>query len=387
MQTKITLGGWYQRTTLHLSEIYEFLANSNSLLDLDKEKLKQLNHLLNIQSVSRELDNFEYINLETKNGIRIKYYEDGLYILQLESDNIEQAKNILEDYLKTKFEPALQYLFSLGAPTPKLLANIKTTHPIVVTVFTDNPENYSPDPKFGQVYNKTSEKNISMYKTRQYIILVSNTQNEEILQKVVEMQVFFREFKDQLEKYLNIHRHIWTEIEKIKESENLKTKDIGEIRDRLDKYQKTINLIFNRINQMNSYVKTRQSISIKYDLNEHLKTLFQYRFEVLQDTLEYIKEIWQMTISYLNSAIQRVVEIQSQATNKSIQSLTLITTVGVLAGLVMHLSRDSYPQITPIGVTYLLALFFIGWLVNKVIQMRLQMKRYKLSEDDISSDI
>ena len=34
---KITYGGWYQRTTLHLSEIYDLLALGHSKLDLSTE--------------------------------------------------------------------------------------------------------------------------------------------------------------------------------------------------------------------------------------------------------------------------------------------------------------------------------------------------------------
>ena len=34
---------------------------------------------------------------------------------------------------------------------------------------------------------------------------------------IMEMEIFFREFKDQLQKYLNIHRKVWEEISDIKE--------------------------------------------------------------------------------------------------------------------------------------------------------------------------
>lgn len=40
-QYKVTYGGWFQRTTLHLSEIYDLFAHGYSNLHLDKEKLKQ----------------------------------------------------------------------------------------------------------------------------------------------------------------------------------------------------------------------------------------------------------------------------------------------------------------------------------------------------------
>ena len=63
------------------------------------------------------------------------------------------------------------------------------------------------------------------------------------VQDLVEMQIFFREFKDQLEKYLNIHRNLWEEISDIKERKLLRGSEIEPIRAKLDSYQKTISLI------------------------------------------------------------------------------------------------------------------------------------------------
>ena len=39
---KVTFGGWYQRTTLHLTEIYDFFKYGTSRLSLSKGKLKIL---------------------------------------------------------------------------------------------------------------------------------------------------------------------------------------------------------------------------------------------------------------------------------------------------------------------------------------------------------
>jgi len=129
---KITVGGWYQRTTLHLSEIYGFLAEGYSKLNLSKEKLSEYRQALNIKSVVRESSYLEYILLQTSDGITIKYYEDGLYVLEIESNDIKISQQKLVDYFENKFNPAIAYIFSLGAPTPKILANIKTDHPTVI---------------------------------------------------------------------------------------------------------------------------------------------------------------------------------------------------------------------------------------------------------------
>ena len=87
---KVTFGGWFQRTTLHLSEVHGFFVNGRSKLELSKHKLSLLHRKLNFRSVSRvrEPGNLEYVRAETKNGIVVKYYEDGLHILEKDSGDV-----------------------------------------------------------------------------------------------------------------------------------------------------------------------------------------------------------------------------------------------------------------------------------------------------------
>src|SRR5205085_352949 len=106
---------------------------------------------------------------------------------------------------------------------------------------------------------------------------------------------------------------------------------------------------------------TRSSIAKNCKIEEQLLTLFQYKFEVLLDTLEYIKEVWKMTTDYLNSAIQVITEIMSQTTNNSINSLRVITTIGVIAGIITYLSKDSLPKFTSFGFLFFVVLIIITW--------------------------
>ena len=77
----VTYGGWYQRTTLHLSEAFDFFLAGKSKLALDRQKLKSLHKKLELTEISRQTSYFEYIKAITKQGIEIRYYEDGLYVL------------------------------------------------------------------------------------------------------------------------------------------------------------------------------------------------------------------------------------------------------------------------------------------------------------------
>lgn len=380
---KITYGGWYQRTTLHLSEIYDLLAFGSSKLNLSKDELTKYRDLLNLESVSREAGYLEFVKARTKDGIEIRYYEDGLYILETDSENIKEGAKVLEVYHDTILNPAISYIFSLGAPTPKILANIKTYHPVVINIVSDNPENFEVDSNnFGEVYSKIISHDIAVYKTPRHLFLISKPNSQLPVSELTEMQIFFREFKDQLEKYLNIHRSVWEEISSIKEQKTIGGDQVEPIRSKLDSYQKTISLINNRINQMGSYIRTRSSISKGFKIEDRLVTLFQFKFEVLTDTLDYIKEIWKMTNDYLSSAIQNIVEIKNQGTNRSIQSLQVITSMGVIAGIIGYLSKDIFPKFTIIGTIYFAIIILFTWFINFSVNKIYKKKRYILKLPD-----
>jgi len=66
---KIYIGGWFQRTTLHLTEIFDFLKHGESNLDIPKEKLDEVRNTLSINSVTRENGPLEYIVVKTNQEI------------------------------------------------------------------------------------------------------------------------------------------------------------------------------------------------------------------------------------------------------------------------------------------------------------------------------
>lgn len=376
---RVYFGGWYQRTTLHLTEIFNFLSSGKSDLDLSATKLQELRSHLAVTRVTREVGYLEYVLAQTAAGIEIRYYEDGLYILSIEHVDIERGKNILKHYYEQIFAPAIAYIFSLGAPTPKELANIKTVHPLAIGVVSGHPQSYVVDSrKYGTVYNLLSTKDMVISKTPEYIFLVSRSKNRDLLQGLIEMQIFFREFKDQLQKYLDIHRNLWEKISEIKEKKMILGSEVEKMRLELDAYQKTINLINSRINQMGSYVHTRADIAKGMKIEEYLDRVFQYKFEVLTNSLSYIKDIWTMTKNYLDTAIAVLNEIKGQAMNKNIQSLQIITTYGVVGGIIGYLSRDSLPKVTSSGVVYFGVLVLVTALVNKFVAYVYGRSKYKL---------
>ena len=384
-QFTVTFGGWYQRTTLHLSEIYDLFALGHSDLKLDHDVLKSHHRKLEFTSVTREWGELEYIKAQTSSGIEVRYYEDGLYVLTIYSTHIVAAQKQLQDYFDTCLSPAVSYIFSLGAPTPKILANIKTQHPTVISGLASPVKGRSRRGRgldlegfgFGPVYSQIDSANLSVYKTPAHIIILNKSTFHHV-PELIEMQIFFREFKDQLHRYLNLHREIWEDISDIKERGAIAGNEVEALRSRLDSYQKTINLIKSRINQMGTYVRTRASIAKKLELEDQLSSIFQYKFETLNNTHAYVQEIWKMTQEYVDTAIQVVNEVKSQSTSNGINSLRLITTIGVLSGIFGYLSKDQFPVFTWIGLWYFAILILGTWLINQAVTTVYQNIRYHL---------
>ena len=77
----VYIGGWFQRTMLQLSEIYDFLRDGSSRLKLNKKKLELLHQNLEIGQINYGVSGEEFIRYTTAEGIAVKIFEDGLILL------------------------------------------------------------------------------------------------------------------------------------------------------------------------------------------------------------------------------------------------------------------------------------------------------------------
>ncbi len=385
---KIYIGGWFQRTTLHLTEIWDFLNRGKFNLDFSKEELNAVRDSLSIYNISRESGPLEYLFVKTTKEISYRIYEDGLIILEKGFESLKEDFEAIKDYYDNKLSTALSLIFSKGAPVPKELANIKTILPYIVTLTDATKEETAQIFKgFSEdVYSALTTKNIEVYRAPG-IILINNLKDEKLMREIIESQIFFREFKSQLHRYLAIHRILWEKIKTIKERGMIKGNEVDLLRNELSVYQKTINLIGARINQMPAYVKTRQKITDVEKIDDYLQPLFQFKFETLLDTHEYIKHLWEMTKNYLTSAIEVFSELQAKSTKNTISSLQLITTIGVVAGILSYLGKDTLPKFTFIGLIYFSLLMIMTWVINSAVSKFFKNKKYDIKGKDIERDI
>lgn len=389
--SNIYVGGWFQRTMLQLSEIYDFLRDCKSQLNLDQEKLSEFQKSLEIGKIDYGVSGEEYIEFTTALNIKVKIFEDGLIVLNnqnVSEDTLFADINHVTDYYENRLSPAFSYLFSLGAPVPKELANIETVYPYFIVC-----EDASKD-EINDLLSRTEKQKYFEFENDKYDVLrgdkyyfINNKkQSDENIERYIEEQIFIREFKGQLHRYLNIHRIIWEKIDEVKENANVKGSDIVKFTSKLEGYAKTINLIDGRINQMGTYISTREKIAKSdTELSEFL-AISGYRYETLRDTLDYIKYLWNMTKNYVAAAQKLFDGIKSDVTSKSVDSLTIVTSMSAGAAL-LDLFTESAPTFTSFGFIYFFILALLGWGSTKILGAISSRRKYEVADIEYEKDI
>lgn len=387
----VYVGGWFQRTMLQLSEMYDFIRNGESRLKLNKKKLAELHKGLNIGSVDYGVQGEEYISFVTGDHIRVKIFEDGLIIVssgEVSEETLFTDVERLKDYYENQLSAAVNYLFSLGAPVPKELANIENIYPYFVVCDNATRDEISEllAKTERQKYFEFDNKDYAVVRGDKYYFINNKKKNQNNIERYIEEQVFIREFKGQLHRYLNLHRIIWEKIDQVKDRAKVKGSDVIVFSSRLESYAKTITLIDGRIRQMSTYLPTRERIAKSdKDLAEFL-SISGYRYETLRDTLDYIKDLWDMTRSYVVSAQKLFDGIKQDVTSSSIDSLTIVTSMSAGAAI-LDLFTESEPSFTSFGFIYFFILAIVGWTATKILAKINEKRRYEITDSTYDKNI
>lgn len=356
-----------------------------------QKRLDELRKDLEIGKIDYGVAGEEYIEFTTALNIKVKIFEDGLIILnnqKVSEDTLFADIDHVTDYYENKLSRAFNYLFSLGAPVPKELANIESVYPYFVVC-----DNATKD-EISELLSRTEKQKYFEFNNDKYDVIrgdkyyfVNNKkQSFDNIERYIEEQVFIREFKGQLHRYLNIHRIIWEKIDVVKENANVKGSEIVKFTSKLEGYAKTINLIDGRINQMSTYISTREKIAKSdQELSEFL-AIFGYRYETLKDTLDYIKSLWNMTKNYVSSAQKLFEGIKQDVTSSSVNSLTIVTSMSAGASIISLLT-ETKPEFTVFGVLYFFILAFIGWGSTKLLSTISSNRKYEVSDVEFEKDI
>ncbi len=389
--SNVYIGGWFQRTMLQLTEIYDFLREAKTKLDLDPGKLLSFRKELAIGKIDYGVDGEEYIEFTTAYDISVKIYEDGLICLNnhnVSEDTLFADLEKVTDYYENKLSPAFNYLFSLGAPVPKELAHIETVYPYFIVIDKATKANIADllARTEKQKYFEFNNDRYDVVRGDKYYFINNKKSSLDKIEKYIEEQIFIREFKGQMHRYLNLHRIIWEKIDKVKENAHVKGADIVKFNSTLEGYAKTINLIDGRINQMGTYISTREKIAKSdKELTEFL-AISGYRFETLRDTLDYIKYLWDMTQTYVSSAQKLFSSLKSDVTSKSINSLTIVTSMSAGASIIGLITK-SEPDFTIFGLVYFFILAILGWGSTKLLTYISKNRHYEIADIEYDKHI
>jgi len=383
----VYIGGWYQRTTLHLSEVYDWLQSGGSPLALDKKKLKALRAGLKTKVVEMRVREFEYIYFQTASGTEVRLFEDGLIVLSRPVRKIKDDIAALTSFYEESLSPALNYLFSLGAPVPKELASIATVYPYFILLEKAKPADIERLTKeLGEKkYLSVKRPDFEIYRGGKIYLINNFRLPRALITRLINEQIFAREFKIQLHHYLNLHRIIWEKIAAIKERGEISGREAGPLKTQVEGYSKTVNLISSRINQMSTYLGTREKVVKSDAALDRILPILQFKYETLSDTLAYIKEIWLMTKNYLDSSLALFSGIQAKSTEASLKNLTVITVTGVAASFLKMFSGD-LPKFTTNGMLFALLIIFAGFSADEIIKFISRRKRYKIKEAPLAKD-
>ena len=387
----VSVGGWFQRTTLQLSEIYDFLRGEKVQLKLEQKKVDQFRKNLEMGNLEYGSSGEDYIIFSTAQGISIKIFEDGLIVLNNHAVSEETLFSDIEkvkDYYETRLSPALNYLFSLGAPVPKELAGIKNIYPFFIVLEKASQEEIQSllMKSEGRQYFEFKNSKYDVLRGDKYYFINNKTKSANEIERYIEEQIFLREFKGQLHRYLNIHRIIWEKIDDVKAHSRVKGAEIVKFTTKLEAYAKTINLIDGRINQMGTYLPIREKIAKQdKDLSEFLE-ISGYRYEALKDTLDYIKYLWDMTENYVGAAEKQFENLKADVTSKSVTSLTIVTSMSAGAAI-LGLFTGKEPEFTSFGFIYFFILALIGWSSQKILSFISNRQKYDVTDVEYEKNI
>lgn len=389
--SSVSIGGWFQRTMLQLSEIYDFLRGEEPKLKFDKKKIQEYRQNLEIGNIEYGVSGEEFVRFTTASGIAIKIFEDGLITLNYKNvseDTLLSDLQKVQDYYEKNLSPALNYLFSMGAPVPKELAGIENVYPYFIVL--DKASQVDMQTLLsrteGQSYFEFKNSKYDVLRGNKYYFINNKTKSGTEIERYIEEQIFMREFKGQLHRYLNIHRIIWEKIDDVKAHSKVRGSEIIKFTSQLEAYAKTINLIDGRINQMSTYLPTREKIAKDdQDLAEFLE-ISGYRYETLQDTLDYIKYLWEMTENYVEAAEKQFASIKSDVTSKSVTSLTIVTSMSAGAAILSLFQKDK-PEFTAFGFLYFFILALIGWGAQKILSYIGSRQKYDVSDVEYEKNI
>ena len=334
---KVYLGTWFQRTDLHLREIYNFFVNGLVSEQLNQQKIKELRDTFGKVSVDFCEDIINYCLLKTPNGIVTEFTEDGIITLSKNYKDANGDIKLLQNFYENTLSPAINYLFSRGAPLPKELADIKLVFPFffVATGITDNDAKELLIKLDDGLITAVEGTKLTLYVgSVGNILAFKHQEGLKLANDFIKYGVFFREFESQLAHYLKLHRQIWEEMDAIRAQKSIKRGDFAKIRNQLMARKKFLSFVSARLAQMDHLIAEREKYVEDQKLRDELKQISWDSFASVVAAYQYIIDLWKMTDEYVESTIRLLEIFYQENTQRELFALELISLFNVVIGLV-----------------------------------------------------
>lgn len=371
-------GGWFQRTSLYLEDVYNLLIAGQVVPNtgINPKKLKRILDFLDIEDVKRINGYLDFILIQCANNITVKIFEDGVYTIKHRTKDFHASFDIVKNF-NNNISELLNRLFSRGAPMPRITEHFEDYERYFVLKeihdgsFEDN-ETMTSD----QIVFSTNTERIYVKATDQTFFI--NHRPEVDTEIIVEMQIFFEEVKNHLKEFKNEHNNIWELVTNIRKLKGVKMKEVFKIKNDLNRYQTIVDLSRMRIEQMKSFIKVRGSISQELHIVDELNTLFSMKLVLIESNLNYVAELWNMTDRYLQSALKAVDNIVSKRSEAVITTFRVLATLWTTSAIFGYTSTEEFPQITNFGVVYFIFLLLLTVIIEFLVRKFVNMRTYKV---------
>lgn len=137
---------------------------------------------------------------------------------------------------------------------------------------------------------------------------------------------------------------------------------------------------------MSTYIPTREKIAKSDEELVEFLEISGYRYETLRDTLLYIQYLWTMTQNYVTAAQKQFEGIKSDVTSKSVNSLTIVTSMSAGAAII-GLFQESKPQFSMFGIIYFFILALVGWGSQKLLNYISNRQKYDVTDVEYEKNI
>ncbi len=383
------LGTWFQRTSLHLREIERFVKHRQGIPGLDNKRLEELWEVLSPHEVTYHEGDFDYLAIRCGEAT-VSITEDGVILIRWPLKDVRATRERLEKFYSQRLGPVLNYLFSLGAPLPHALRDVKEAYPILLAgsdLTTADVELIFQEIE-DAIHSRVASDALEIF--RGEVIDLFNLRGgdlrAELHEDLFRHLIFAREFEEQLASYLFLHRQMWETIARARSSKTMRYRDFPAVRYQLLQYLQILQFVTARLAQMKDILMGRQAVIASLPFDESVLKLD--RFEHLETDQKYVSHLWEMTTNYVEDTLGLLESLFQENTQRELNTLKFVTLITALTGFFgMNIAfpwEERWAYTFPSSFAVVLLIAVIALSFYHLVRALLYNRRFAISTPKVS---